>query len=340
MRARMIQMDDKTDYHKLEAPAKELAQGGLVAFPTETVYGLGANALDEQAVKRIYIAKGRPSDNPLIVHVAAKEAIAPLVETIPAAAEKVIEAFCPGPITLVLQKSKLVPDAVTAGGTTVAIRIPEHQIARKLIEMSGVPVAAPSANISGRPSPTTATHVAADLSEQISYIIDGGPCRVGLESTVVDFTVQPPRILRPGGISHEELCSLLGEVEGYAPQDSDTLAPKSPGMKYKHYAPKAEVIVYEGPSCRAEIIKRVQSIQDKTVCVLTAGATNEYPCSTIDCGDTADGYAKTLFDALRQADDKKADLIFAEFPFASGGIATALRNRIYKSCGGNVILCK
>ncbi len=340
MRARIIQIDTETDYHKLEAPAKELAQGGLVAFPTETVYGLGANALDAEAVKRIYIAKGRPSDNPLIVHVATKEAIYPLVETIPAAAEKVIEAFCPGPITLVMNKSKLVPDAVTAGGATVAIRIPEHQIARKLIEMSGVPVAAPSANISGRPSPTTAAHVAADLSKQVSYIIDGGACRVGLESTVVDFTVQPPKILRPGGISHEELCLLLGEVEGYAPEDSDTQAPKSPGMKYKHYAPKAAVVVYEGPSCRAEIVKRIKQIKDKTVCVLTAGTTNVYPCSTIDCGDTAEDYAKALFDALRQADDREADLIFAEFPFASGGIATALRNRIYKSCGGNVIICK
>jgi len=340
MRARIIQIHTEADYQKLHAPAEELAGGGLVAFPTETVYGLGANALDAEAVKQIYIAKGRPSDNPLIVHVAAKEAISPLVEMIPAAAEKVIEAFCPGPITLVLKKSNLVPDAVTAGGKTVAIRIPEHEIARKLIEMSGVPVAAPSANISGRPSPTTAAHVAADLSKQISYIIDGGACRVGLESTVVDFTVEPPKILRPGGISHEQLCSLLGKVDGYAPGDSDVQAPKSPGMKYKHYAPNAELIVFEGRSCGAEILKRIKQVQDKTVCVLTAGTTNAYPCSTIDCGNTAEDYAKSLFDALRQADDRGADLIFAEFPFTSGGIATALRNRIYKSCGGNVILCE
>ena len=340
MSAKIIQIHTKTDEERLRAPAEALAQGGLVAFPTETVYGLGANALDAAAVKKIYIAKGRPSDNPLIVHVAKKEDIYPLVENVPEEAEKVIEAFCPGPITLVLNKSSLVPDAVTAGGKTVAIRIPEHKIARKLIEIAGVPVAAPSANVSGRPSPTTAAHVAADLSEQISYIIDGGPCRVGIESTVVDFTVEPPKILRPGGISHEALCALLGEVEGYAPGDSDVEAPKSPGMKYKHYAPKAELIVFEGALCRAEILNRVKQKERKTVCVLTAGKTDAYPCHTIPCGETPEDYAKALFDALRQADNMVADLIFAEFPFASGGMATALRNRIYKSCGGIVILCK
>lgn len=340
MSAKVIQIHTKTDEEKLCAPAQALAQGELVAFPTETVYGLGANALDAAAVKKIYLAKGRPSDNPLIVHVSKKEDMYSLVEEIPDAAEKVIEAFCPGPITLVLNKSSLVPDAVTAGGKTVAVRIPEHEIARKLIARSGVPVAAPSANVSGRPSPTTAAHVAADLSEQVSYIIDGGPCRVGIESTVVDFTVNPPKILRPGGVSHEALCALLDEVEGYAPGDSDIDAPKSPGMKYKHYAPKAELVVFEGASCRAEILNRLKQENSKTICVLTAGETHAYPCRTIPCGETAEDYAKALFDALRQADDLGADLIFAEFPFATGGMATALRNRIYKSCGGNVILCK
>lgn len=340
MTSKMIKIESTADFEKLSEPAKALAEGKLVAFPTETVYGLGGNALDAQTVKKIYGAKGRPSDNPLIVHVSSKEDVYSLAETVPENAEKILDILCPGPITIILNKSNLVPDVVTAGGKTVAIRFPENEIARELIKKSGVPVAAPSANLSGRPSPTTAAHVAEDLSDKIDYIIDGGPCRVGLESTVIDLTITPPRILRPGGVSQETLAALLGEVTGYAPRDEDTTSPKSPGMKYKHYAPKAEMVVFEGKTCREAILKQVTACKDKKVCVLTAGQTDLYDCDVIDCGKEPVEYAKALFGALREADALEADVIFAELPFAPGGIVTALKNRIYKSCGGNVITCK
>jgi L-threonylcarbamoyladenylate synthase len=340
MTSKMIKIESTADFEKLSEPAKALAEGKLVAFPTETVYGLGGNALDAQTVKKIYGAKGRPSDNPLIVHVSSKEDVYSLAETVPENAEKILDILCPGPITIILNKSNLVPDVVTAGGKTVAIRFPENEIARELIKKSGVPVAAPSANLSGRPSPTTAAHVAEDLSDKIDYIIDGGPCRVGLESTVIDLTVTPPRILRPGGVSQETLAALLGEVTGYAPRDEDTTSPKSPGMKYKHYAPKAEMVVFEGKTCRDAILKQVTACKNKKVCVLTAGQTDLYDCDVIDCGKEPVEYAKALFGALREADALGADVIFAELPFAPGGIVTALKNRIYKSCGGNVITCK
>lgn len=340
MTSKMIKIESTADFEKLSEPAKALAEGKLVAFPTETVYGLGGNALDAQTVKKIYGAKGRPSDNPLIVHVSSKEDVYSLAETVPENAEKILDILCPGPITIILNKSNLVPDVVTAGGKTVAIRFPENEIARELIKKSGVPVAAPSANLSGRPSPTTAAHVAEDLSDKIDYIIDGGSCRVGLESTVIDLTVTPPRILRPGGVSQETLAALLGEVTGYAPRDEDTTSPKSPGMKYKHYAPKAEMVVFEGKTCRDAILKQVTACKDKKVCVLTAGQTDLYDCDVIDCGKEPVEYAKALFGALREADALGADVIFAELPFAPGGIVTALKNRIYKSCGGNVITCK
>lgn len=340
MCAKRVKITLETEFEKLNEPAKILAEGGLVAFPTETVYGLGGNALNPTTVQKIYAAKGRPSDNPLIVHVATKEDIYPLVQEVTAEAEKILTHLCPGPVTVILEKSDLVPDDVTAGGNTVAVRIPENPVARVFIQKSGVPVAAPSANLSGRPSPTTADHVEADLGNAIDYIIDGGPCRVGLESTVIDLTVQPPKILRPGGVSHETLTELLGEVLGYAPCDADNLAPKSPGMKYQHYAPKAKMVVYEGAGCRNEIKKQIENNQTDNICILTAGKTTEYDCVTIDCGDTPEVYANKLFSALRQADMQNAEIIYAELPFASGGIATALKNRIYKSCGGNVITCK
>ena len=340
MSAKILQITSKNELYKLDEAANMLANGELVAFPTETVYGLGGNALCEQTVKKIYAAKGRPSDNPLIVHIAEKEDVYPLVKAVPPAAEKILEHLWPGPVTFILEKSDLIPDAVTAGGKTVAVRMPEHELARELIKRSGVPVAAPSANVSGRPSPTKASHVEEDLGEQIACIVDGGTCRVGLESTVIDLTVTPPRILRPGGVSQEMLSAHLGEVEGYAPKDEDENAPKSPGMKYRHYAPNGKMIVYDGKRCREEILKAIAECSEKKICVLTTGETKVYPCETIPCGETAEAYSKHLFDALRTADEQGAELIFAEIPFGKGGIATALRNRIYKSAGGNVIVCK
>lgn len=339
MSAEVITIKSKAELNKLEKAAKALRSGELVAFPTETVYGLGGNALNGETVKKIYAAKGRPSDNPLIVHVAKKEDVYKIAKSVPEAAEKILENLCPGPITMVLLKSNIVPDEVTAGGKTVAIRIPENEIARELIFKSGVPVAAPSANVSGRPSPTRAEHVVEDLGERIAYVVDGGACQVGLESTVIDLTVEPPRILRPGGVTQEMLASLLGEVEGYAPKDADETAPKSPGMKYKHYAPNTPLIVFDGARCREKIKEAILKEKDKKIVVLTAGDAVYEDAQTISLGEDETLYSQKLFDALRRADEMKADLIFAELPFEKGGIATAIRNRIYKSAGGNVVLC-
>lgn len=335
-----VQINSAADYEKLDPAAKALSSGELVAFPTETVYGLGANALDEHAVKSIFIAKGRPQDNPLIVHIANKKDIYKLVREVPETAEKVLDALTPGPITIVLKKSDLIPHVVTAGGNTVAVRIPESEIARELISRAGVPVAAPSANISGKPSPTRAEHVVEDLGDKVSFIIDGGSCRVGLESTVLDLTVTPPEILRPGGVTHEELSALLGEVVGYKKGDDQTSAPKSPGMKYRHYAPKARMTVFCGKNIKTAIENEIKKNENKKIYVITTGKNVYENVATTNCGKTAAEYSKNLFDALRRADSEGAEVIFAEFPFERIGLGVALYNRIYKSCGGNVILCK
>ena len=338
--SKIISVISKEDYHKLDAPAHALSLGKLVAFPTETVYGLGANALDENAVANIFRAKGRPQDNPLIVHIAKKEDIYKLVKAVPQEAQKVLDSLTPGPITIILEKSDIVPNVVTAGGSTVAIRIPKSEIARELIERAGVPVAAPSANTSGKPSPTKAEHVQEDLIDSVEYIVDGGACAVGLESTVLDLTVTPPTILRPGGVTHEELLALLGEVVGYKMGESESSAPKSPGMKYRHYAPKAVMTVFKGARCQEEIKKAISSRIGEKIYILTAGKNLYDGAKVINCGETPEEYSKNLFDALRRADGLGATVIFAEFPFSSGGIVTALQNRIYKSCGGNVKLCE
>ncbi len=338
MSTKTVKINSIYDYKKLLEPAESLKNGDLVAFPTETVYGLGANALLSDTVKKVFEAKGRPSDNPLIVHVSSVEDVERIAKNIPPEADKIFKNLCPGPITVVLFKKDIVPDEVTAGGKTVAVRIPESEIARELIKLSGVPVAAPSANTSGRPSPTKAEHVLEDLKDKVEYIIDGGECRVGIESTVVDLTVSPPRILRPGGVSHETLSELLGEVTGYAPCDSDENAPKSPGMKYKHYAPKGKMTVFEGKNCRSELVKAIEN--DKKTVVLSSGELILDSATVINCGKTPEEYSKNLFNALRRADEMGAECILAELPFSSGGITTALKNRIYKSAGGNVVLCK
>lgn len=338
--SKIIKVKSAEDFDLLAPAAKALADGGLVAFPTETVYGLGANALDDKAVESIFTAKGRPQDNPLIVHIAKKDDIFPLVKEVTPMARKILDNLTPGPVTIVLEKSDIVPQRVTAGGNTVAIRIPEAEIARELIKRAGVPVAAPSANISGKPSPTKAEHVAQDLYDKVSYIIDGGACRVGLESTVVDLTVTPPAILRPGGVTHEELSKLLGEVQGYGAGDSDQTAPKSPGMKYRHYAPKATMTVFEGKNCRDYIEKAIKETDSEKIFVISAKKCEYQGAKVIYCGETAEEYSKNLFDVLRQCDAEGAQTVFAELPFEKGGIATALFNRIYKSCGGNIKICK
>ena len=233
---------------ELKEAAGILRSGGLVAFPTETVYGLGGNALDEDAARKIYAAKGRPSDNPLIAHVSCVEEVAPLVKEIPEAGRKLMEAFWPGPLTMIFPKSEKVPYGTTGGLDTVAIRMPDDPVANRLIALAGVPVAAPSANTSGRPSPTTADHVWQDMNGRIDMIIDGGPVGIGVESTIVDVSSAVPAVLRPGAITMEMLEEVLGEVSVdpaiLGPISAD-VRPKAPGMKYKHYAPKADLTLVE-----------------------------------------------------------------------------------------------
>ena len=235
------------DEELLEA-AEIIRRGGLVAFPTETVYGLGGNALDEDAAKKIYAAKGRPSDNPLIAHVSCPEEVEPLVEYMPEAGKKLMEAFWPGPLTMIFPKSSQVPYGTTGGLETVAVRMPSDPVANRLIALAGVPIAAPSANTSGRPSPTTADHVWQDMNGRIDMIIDGGPVGIGVESTIVDVSGQVPVVLRPGAITMEMLRETLGEVTidpAILGPMAEGVRPKAPGMKYKHYAPKAELTLVE-----------------------------------------------------------------------------------------------
>ncbi|MDC8437743.1 MAG: threonylcarbamoyl-AMP synthase, partial [Candidatus Nitrosotenuis sp.] len=242
--------------------ASIIRRGNLVAFPTETVYGLGADALNAKAVKKIFVAKGRPADNPLIVHVSDKESVNDLARDIPQLAEKLISRFWPGPLTIVLKKSKMVPKVTTGGLDTVAIRMPKNKIAQALIREAGTPIAAPSANFFGRPSPTLAKHVLDDLDGRISAIIDGGRTRIGIESTVIDLTRKTPMLLRPGGVTLEELHSAIGRVDVHPilKGKKSELVHRSPGMKYKHYSPDAHVILIEGPSIlvHKKILKLVQ----------------------------------------------------------------------------------
>ena len=270
MKTEIIKIDENNiDTDKLKCAADALRAGKLVAFPTETVYGLGANAMVESAVNSIFEAKGRPSDNPLIVHISKNESLFNLVVDMPTCAGILMKAFWPGPLTLVMKRSPQVLDVITAGLDTVAVRMPSNKIASALIELAGVPVAAPSANSSGKPSPTCSEHVIEDLFGKVDIIIDGGNVEVGLESTVLDITVDPPLILRPGGVTFEQLQYVIGNVK-IDPSliTGKTLenTPKSPGMKYRHYAPKARVTIVEG-----ELIHVVEEIKRLSKQYLGAG---------------------------------------------------------------------
>jgi L-threonylcarbamoyladenylate synthase len=337
---------------QLEPAAAILRAGGLVAFPTETVYGLGANALDEKAVQAIYRAKGRPSDNPLIVHISETDALQQLVSSIPGVAPALMRAFWPGPLTLVFPKSDRIPPVITAGLDTVAVRMPSHPIALELIRKAGVPVAAPSANSSGRPSPTLAKHVIEDLSGKVDAIIDGGNAMVGLESTVLDITSDPPVILRPGGVTLERLRELLGDVgidPAIASGHTASTPPRSPGMKYRHYAPKAAMLLVQGGAERvaAEIGKRAALHINEGIAVgilATDETTALYEpflhisCKILSLGsrEHPETLASNLFRCLREFDEKGVEVILAEAP-ESGGIGLAVTNRLMKASGGNTI---
>ncbi len=318
-----------------------IRSGGLVAFPTETVYGLGANGLDPAAVEGIFRAKGRPSDNPLILHVAKKSDVKDLWTRVPEEARLLMDAFWPGPLTLIFNRSSLVPDQVAAGLPTVAVRMPDHKTALALIRAAGVPIAAPSANLSGRPSPTTAQHVKADLEGRIDLILDGGPCRVGLESTVLSLCGEPT-ILRPGGVTREMLEAVMGSVQVssavLAPLKGDGAAP-SPGMKYKHYAPNAQVRIAGGsPRQAAENICTaydIASLEGKTCMIFATRQTQAFyrQRKYVIIGDREDPatLCASLFSALRQYGDD-VDLVLCEaLPQQEMGLA--YMNRLLRAAG-------
>lgn len=314
-----------------------LKRGEVVAFPTETVYGLGADALNADAVRKIYEAKGRPADNPLIVHVAGAEQISLLAAEIPEAAIKLTKAFSPGPLTVVYRKKASVPDIVTGGLDTVGVRIPSHPVALALLREAGVPVCAPSANLSTKPSPTTAAHVLEDLDGRIPAILDGGACSVGIESTVVDVTTARPRILRKGGIPAEEIVKVIGDVEIVK---SSTVA-LCPGMKYKHYAPKAEVLFsayYD--DMHLTICEYYDKLKAEGKIPVILALDERAPLyadrSVMTVGKNYADYAHNLFADLRLADEKGFTVVIAE-GVESKGIGESLINRLIKSSGGQII---
>ena len=326
--------------------AEIIKRGGLVAFPTETVYGLGANGLDENAVPKIYEAKGRPSDNPLILHISKLDEIEDIVKEIPKSALILAEEFWPGPLTMVFKKSERIPYRTTGGLESVAIRMPSNKIARELIKAAGVPIAAPSANSSGRPSPTKAAHVIYDLDGKIDMVIDGGEVDIGIESTIVDVTGEVPVILRPGFITEKMLSEAIGRVEidevvkSLSP-DKD-LKPKAPGMKYRHYAPRGKMTIYKGSHSKVveRINEEISKLEGKKTGVLATDETKSYYRADIiiSLGSREDGesIAHNLFDALRKFDDEDVEFIFSE-GFDENKLGFAIMNRLHKSAGYNII---
>ena len=347
----LIEKIDKNriDEEVLAKAGEILKRGGLVAFPTETVYGLGANALDEEAARKTYAAKGRPSDNPLIVHIADVEALDAIVEAIPEKAKQVMSKFWPGPLTLIFHKKDVVPLGTTGGLQTVAVRMPEDEVARGLIRAAGGYVSAPSANTSGRPSPSTAQHVADDMDGKIDMIIDGGSVEIGVESSILDMTVEPPMILRPGAITKEMLEEVIGPVEVDRALLSDTSgeAPKAPGMKYRHYAPKAQLMIVSGePEEAVKAIKQIAYEQErlgyKVGIIATTETMNAYTrgiVKSIGTRNNEGSIAKNLYKVLREFDEEDVDYIYSE-AFDSEGMGIAIMNRLDKAAGHHTIQAK
>lgn len=332
---------DKND--SLTLAGEIIKKGGIVAFPTETVYGLGANAYNETAVKKIFEAKGRPSDNPLIVHIAEVSDLKKVAREIPENAKKLIEKFAPGPFTLILKKQADIPDIVTAGLDTVGVRIPKDEVARAFIKVAGVPIAAPSANISGKPSPTKAEHVIADLDGKADAIICGENSEVGVESTIIDVTGEIPMILRPGGITEDDIISVCKDVEiskNILESLKDNETPKCPGMKYKHYSPDAEIIVVEGgrEKTSAKIKELVKNDREKGIKVgVLMASQDEFDADLyIFEGENNTEFANVLFDALREFDKQGIERAYAQMCMKDG-MELAVKNRLYKSAGHKII---
>lgn len=327
---------DGTQAAAINEAAELLKMGQLVAFPTETVYGLGAYALNKEAVQGIYQAKGRPSDNPLIVHICQQEQLAGLISALPPLAETLMEKFWPGPLTLIFPKGEQVPPEITGGLDTVAVRMPNHPVALALLEACALPIAAPSANRSGKPSPTLARHVMHDLAGRIAAVVDGGAAEVGLESTVLDITQTVPVILRPGGITKEQLEEVIGTVEVATPHGDKKETPRAPGMKYTHYAPEAPVIICQSPD--EELQPKIDSFTGKLGLMLSSEtlAKLQLPDSTVvvDLGSQNDlsDIAANLFAALRTLDEAEVEIIYTEaFPHTQ--IGSAVMNRLSKAAG-------
>lgn len=331
---------EKCDEKELLEVAEILKNGGLVAIPTETVYGLAANAYNGEAVSRVFEAKGRPTDNPMIVHISSVEEIYPLVTEFPEKAKALADAFWPGPLTMILPKSDLVPREVAPRLETVAVRMPSHPTARKIIEFAGVPLAAPSANSSGSPSPTTAQHVLHDLDGKIDAVVDGGECDVGIESTVITLATDVPRLLRPGGITVSELESVLGHVEvdpAVISELEDGVAPASPGMKYKHYSPKAEVYIVEGSLESFKFLIDSEA-QEGDMALCFNGEEKDIPIECLSFGDENDlnAQAHLLFAQLRRFDELKAKRVFVRAP-ASDGVGLGVYNRLLRAAAFKII---
>ena len=321
--------------------AQIIKDGGLVALPTETVYGLGADGLNPEAVAKIFEAKGRPQDNPLILHVTGAEQIELFCHDIPQSAYDLAEAFWPGPLTMVLPARSIVPKSTTAGLPTVAIRCPDNQVTREIIRLAGVPIAAPSANISGKPSTTTAEHVLHDHNGKIEAIVDGGPCRVGVESTIVDLTEDRPRLLRPGGITPEQLREILGDLvvdKAVTAQIDKDAVVKAPGMKYRHYAPQCQVLIVSGSREKAaQYIHAHYAPGDRVLCFQEELPLYE-DCAPLAYGQEADvsTLSAGLFSALRILDDPSVKRVFARCP-VGGGVAYAVQNRLKKAAAFHII---
>lgn len=354
MQTKIIRMDsEKIDIEKMQEAAALIREGELVAFPTETVYGLGADALRPEASSKIYEAKGRPSDNPLIVHVCKFEELERIAKDVPEQARKLADAFWPGPLTMVVWKNDNVPYTTTGGMDTVAVRMPNHPVALALIEESGCLIAAPSANTSGKPSPTEASHVSTDMDGRIPVILDGGAVGIGIESTIIDLTEAVPMILRPGYITKQMLEEVLGEEviidPGILATDTTDPSqtgqkPKAPGMRYKHYAPKADLVLVEGDTDNvvAEINRLVEVAQNagKHVGVIATDETMEHYTAdvvlSIGARDDEDAIAQHLYKILRDFDEQEVDAIYSE-SFATPRIGQAIMNRLLKAAGYQVL---
>lgn len=347
METKVIRMNkEKIDSEAIKEAGKIIKSGGLVAFPTETVYGLGGDALDEKAAEKIYAAKGRPSDNPLIVHIAKIEDLDKIVTEVPERAKKLAQAFWPGPLTMIFPKSKEVPYGTTGGLDTVAVRMPNHPLALELIREGGGYIAAPSANLSGRPSPTCSSHVEEDLTGRIDMILDGGPVGIGLESTIVDFTEEVPVILRPGYINQDMLEKIIGTVKidkGLIAPDSG-IRPKAPGMKYRHYAPVGDLTIVEGNP--EDVKRKIQELTKKKLVegfqvgiITTEENISDYPEGIVKSVGTRlkeETIGQNLFGILREFDEIGVEFIYSE-SFDTPFMGMAIMNRLNKAAGHQVI---